>query len=62
MEIIANTVNQILQFIVENISNSMLRFFYTGTSYEKTVIKFVFFLFVCLGFDYIILAWEKSAK
>lgn len=28
MEIIANTVNKILQFIVEDISNNMLRFLY----------------------------------
>lgn len=42
VEILANAVEKILHFIVENISNSILRCFYTGTWFEKKVIKFIF--------------------
>lgn len=45
VEILANAIEKILHFIVENITNSILRSFYTGTWFERKVIKFIYFFF-----------------
>lgn len=56
-------LNEILQFFVENISKACCDSFIL--IHDIKVIQFILGcgIFCCfLGFDYIILAWEKSSK